>query len=94
MLNLHWIFCVAGSTERAILKNFEEIVERALPLEKVKKYYEECYGSSKQVVLDYVTFFEERIMVGSNIVRKSNYTLVKYFAPFSFYNVNVINKIT
>lgn len=46
------------------MRNFEEIVERSLPLEKVKKYYQENHGSSKQVILGYVTFFEERIMVG------------------------------
>lgn len=33
-------------------------------------------------------------MVGSNIITKSNYTLVTYFAPFAFYNVNVINTTT
>jgi len=46
------------------LRNFEEIVERSLPLEKVKKYFQENRGSSEQVILGYVTFFEERIVVG------------------------------
>ena len=38
-------------------------MERSLPLEKVEKYYGECSGASKQVILSYVTFFEERIRV-------------------------------
>ena len=45
------------------LKNFEEIVIRSLPLEKVAHYYEECSGAAKEVVLNYVTFFEQRISV-------------------------------
>ena len=53
----------SGSTEREILKNFEVIVEKSLPLKKVTKYYQECSGSSEQVILNFVTYFEERIMV-------------------------------
>ena len=53
-----------GSMEREVLKNFEEIVERSLPLEKVAHYYEECTGAAKDIVLNYVTFFEQRILVG------------------------------
>ena len=53
----------AGSTERQILRNFEEIVERSLPLEKVVRYYEECSGAGKEVVLNFVTYLEERKMV-------------------------------
>ena len=53
-----------GSTEREILKNFEEIVETSFPL---KAYYEECAGSAKQVVLNYVTFFEQRKLVSTNM---------------------------
>jgi len=56
-----------GSTEREILKNFEEIVETSLPLEKLKAYYEECAGSAKQVVLSYVTFFEQRKSVSTKM---------------------------
>ena len=54
-----------GSTEREILKNFEDIIERALPLNKVACYYKECSGAAKEVVLNYVTFFEERKLVGA-----------------------------
>lgn len=57
---------MSGSTERDILKNFEAIVEKSLPIEKVQKYYAECPGSAKQVILNYVTFFEARKSVGTN----------------------------
>ena len=53
----------SGSTE--ILKNFETIVEKTLPIEKVAKHYQERSGSSKQVILNYVTYFEETIMVST-----------------------------
>lgn len=53
----------AGSTERQILKNFEDIVKRSLPLDKVSHYYDECPGAAKEVILNYITFFEERILV-------------------------------
>ena len=46
-----------------MLKNFGNIVERSLPIDKVTKYYRQCPGTGKQVLLDYVTFFEERKMV-------------------------------
>ena len=53
------IFCL-GSFEREVLKHFDSIVERSLPLTKVISYYKQCPGAGKQVILDYVTFFEER----------------------------------
>ena len=53
----------AGSTERQIPNNFEDIVKRSLPLDKVTHYYEECPGAAKKVILNYITFFEERILV-------------------------------
>ena len=31
----------------------------------VTNYYQQCPGSGKQLILDYVTFFEERKMVGA-----------------------------
>jgi len=52
----------SGSFEREVLKNFDSIVERSLPLAKVMDYYKQCPGTAKQVVLDYITFFEERKM--------------------------------
>ena len=51
--------------EREVLKHFDTIVERSLPVDKVTNYYQQCPGSGKQLILDYVTFFEERKMVGS-----------------------------
>ena len=53
----------SGSTERTVLQNFEDIVERSLPLEKVTQYYMESPGAARNVILSYVAFFEERIMV-------------------------------
>ena len=53
-----------GSTEREVLRNFEDIVERSLPLEKVARYYEECPGAGKEVTLNFVTYLEERKLVG------------------------------
>lgn len=55
---------LSGSMEREVLKNFEEIVARSLPLEKVAHYYEECPGAARDILLNYVTFFEQRILVG------------------------------
>ena len=54
-----------GSFEREVLKNFENIVERSLPMEKVTSYYKQCSGARMQVILDFVTFFEERKMVST-----------------------------
>lgn len=49
--------------EREVLKNFEDIVQRTLKVDKVGRYYEECSEAAKEVILNYVTYFEERIMV-------------------------------
>jgi len=49
-----------GCTERDILNNIEEIVRRALPVQKITSYYESISGTARQVILDFVTFFEER----------------------------------
>ena len=57
---LCWTISYTGSFEREVLKHFDSIVERSLPLEKVTSYYKQCPGTAKQVILDYVTFFEER----------------------------------
>lgn len=54
----------SGSTEKEVFRNFEDSVNRPLPLEKVAQYYEECAGAAKEVVLNFVTFFEQRILVG------------------------------
>lgn len=46
-----------------MLNNFEDIVKRSLPVDKVTKHYSDCPGAAKQVILNYVTFFEERKQV-------------------------------
>ena len=56
-------FFLSGSMEREVLKNFEDIVQKTLPVDKVTRYYKECSGTAKEVILNYVTYFEERIVV-------------------------------
>lgn len=63
----------SGSTERTVLQNFEDVVERSLPLEKVTKYYMECPGAARNVILSYVAFFEERIMFVSDLFDRGTY---------------------
>lgn len=63
----------SGSTERTVLQNFEDVVERSLPLEKVTKYYTECPGAARNVILSYVAFFEERIMFVSDLFDRGTY---------------------
>ena len=46
--------------ERELLKN---IVETTLSGAKVAQCYEQCPGAAKEVVLNYITYFEERIVV-------------------------------
>lgn len=63
-MKLKFILCyTVGSFEREVLRHFGSIVEESLPLEKVTNYYKQSPGVAKQVILDYVTFFEERKMV-------------------------------
>jgi len=40
------------SFEREVVKNFDSIVERSLPIEKVQNYYKQCPGTEKQVIFD------------------------------------------
>ena len=61
--------CLTGSFEREVLKHFDTIVEKALPLNKVTDYYKQSPGSGRQLILDFVTFFEEQKMVGGHIYR-------------------------
>lgn len=46
-----------------MLNNFEDSVKRSLPVDKVKKHYNDCPGAAKQITLNYVTVFEERKQV-------------------------------
>ena len=55
--------CFTGSFEREVLKHFDAIVEKSLPLNKVTDYYKQSPGSGRQLILDFVTFFEEQKMV-------------------------------
>ncbi|KAK3736982.1 hypothetical protein QZH41_015632, partial [Actinostola sp. cb2023] len=54
------IFPFSGCTERQILNNIENIVTTALPTDKIAKYLVECKKTSKKLILDYITFTEER----------------------------------
>ena len=65
-------FFYTGSFERQVLEHFDSIVEKSLSIEKVTKYYKQCHGSGKQVLLDYKTFFEVRKMVGEQFFNVSS----------------------
>lgn len=58
--------CFTGSFEREVLKHFDTIVEKSLPLSKVTDYYKQSPGSGRQLILDFVTFFEEQKVVGGH----------------------------
>ena len=51
-----------GPTEREILANFEDIVEHALPLEKMKNAYSNL-NSAKNIILNHITFWHTPIDV-------------------------------
>ncbi|KAK3729256.1 hypothetical protein QZH41_008435 [Actinostola sp. cb2023] len=55
-------------TERDILINIDDIVRQALPIHKVSEHYKSCTGVGQQVILDYITFFEERKMVSIKMI--------------------------
>ena len=48
-----------GPTERAVLANCDTIVEQSLPLAKIQQHYQEIPDSCREVVLGYVTHYEE-----------------------------------
>jgi hypothetical protein len=52
-----------GSTERKILKNAEDIVDKSLPLSKVTTYFKEVEGAANSVVLGYVSYVTDEIQV-------------------------------
>ena len=85
-----------GSFEREVLKNFDSIVERSLPIEKVQNYYKNCSGAGKQVILNYVTFFEERRKVSANCCFFFRHVISKKFLssanliPVQFYLETVV----
>ena len=53
------VIFILGNTERIILENIEDIVNKSLPIDKVANYYKEVKGASRDVVLGYVTFTNE-----------------------------------
>ena len=53
------VIFILGSTERAILDNIEDIVNKSLPIDKVTNYQNEVKGTSGDVVLGYVIFTNE-----------------------------------
>lgn len=58
-LRLIQIFVTVGSTERAVLANCDKIVQESLPLVKIQQYYEEIPDSCRDVVLGYVSHYED-----------------------------------
>lgn len=55
-------FIFIGPMEREILHNIEDIVDHALPLEKLKKGYTDL-NTAKNLILNRVTFCQRRIDV-------------------------------
>lgn len=55
-------FIFVGPTEREILHNIEDIVEHALPLEKLKKAYTDL-NTAKNLILNRVTFCQRCVDV-------------------------------
>ena len=58
-LKKEFVIFILGNTERTILENIEDIVNKSLPIDKVTNYYKEVKGASRDVVLGYVTFTNE-----------------------------------
>lgn len=54
--------CTVGPTERVFLQNFQEIVEKSLPQEKVQSYYRNI-RAAENFLLEQITFSEEMILV-------------------------------
>ena len=54
--------CVAGPTELEILTNLEEIAELSLPLDKLKRQYNDI-NTAKNLILNRVTFCQSRVDV-------------------------------
>ena len=48
-----------GPTQRDVLDNCDINVEQSLPLAKIQEHYEEIPDSCRQIVLGYVTHYEE-----------------------------------
>lgn len=55
LLEVSW-----GGTERQILKNVDNIVKAAFPLDKVSGYYQDSECSGQEEVMEYLVFFQQR----------------------------------
>ena len=64
------IFIFIGPTEHEILQNIEDIVEHALPLEKLKMAYTDR-NTAKNLILNRVTFCQRRINVSMHHILAS-----------------------
>ena len=62
-----------GPTEQEILNNIEDIVEQALPLDKLKKGYTDL-NTSKNLILNRVTFCQSHV----DVSMQANITLITY----------------
>ena len=52
-------FFFEGNTERSILNNIADIVDKSLPMNKVSQYYQEVKGVARDAVLGYVAFLND-----------------------------------
>ena len=52
----------SGPTERDILANIDDIVEHALPIEKMKNLYSHL-NTAKNFILNHITFCHSRVNV-------------------------------
>ncbi|XP_068699580.1 uncharacterized protein [Montipora foliosa] len=59
--NIH-VSSMSGPTELEILKDLDEFVEQALPLEKLKKAYTDI-NTAKNLILNRATFCQSRVDV-------------------------------
>ncbi|XP_078380442.1 uncharacterized protein LOC144663391 isoform X2 [Oculina patagonica] len=63
----------SGSTERSILANIQDIINKTLPPNKVANYYKEVEGASRDVVLGFVTFTNQVKKYVEEIIQSGQY---------------------
>ena len=54
------VIIISGETERQILKNINNIIKTALPLNKVSGYYKDSKDGGWEEVMEYLVFFQQR----------------------------------
>lgn len=54
------LMIISGGTERQILKNVDNIVKTAFPLDKVSGYYQDSKCRGQEKVMEYLVFFQQR----------------------------------